>query len=232
MSTGEISNNVLVTGLSDEDRDRMRTHLEPVNLTLREVLFRPEEFLPHVYFPDTAIVSLLTTLSDGNGMEVGLVGREGFAGVSAVLGGTETKVGTVQGSGLAWRMDAELLRSEFRRGGKFQGAILRYVHALMAQISQSVVCNTRHPVEGRLARWLLMYHDRLDRDEFEMTQEFMANMLGTRRPSVSEIAGRLQEMGLIRYSRGRIQILDRPGLEQFACECYRVIKEKFDGMLM
>ncbi|MDQ3743412.1 MAG: Crp/Fnr family transcriptional regulator, partial [Acidobacteriota bacterium] len=163
---------------------------------------------------------------------VGLVGREGMVGVSAFLGGSETKVATVQAAGASLRLEAEKLRAEFGRGGTLQKVLLRYTHALITQVSQSVVCNTRHAVEGRLARWLLMYHDRLGRDEFELTHEFMANMLGVRRASVSEVAEKLQAMGFISYRRGRFTVLDRKGLEQFVCECYPVIKKKFDDFLL
>jgi CRP-like cAMP-binding protein len=165
-------------------------------------------------------------------MEVGLVGREGMVGISAILGGGETKVATVQGQGEAVRISADKLLEEFQRGGSLQRALLRYTHALMTQISQSVVCNVRHNIEGRFARWLLMYRDRLDSDEFELTHEFMANMLGVRRAGISEIANKLQEMGFIRYQRGHIVILDRVGLERFTCECYPVVKEKFENFLL
>ncbi|HVF55319.1 MAG TPA: Crp/Fnr family transcriptional regulator [Pyrinomonadaceae bacterium] len=196
------------------------------------MLFRPEEYLQHVFFPTTSIVSLLTDLSDGSGMEVGLVGSEGMLGISAILGGSETKVATVQAAGEALRLQAGKLLEEFNRGGTLQQALLRYTHALMTQISQSVVCNSRHPIEGRLARWLLMYHDRLKNDEFVLTHEFMANMLGVRRAGVSEVAEKLQEMGFISYERGHVTILNRKGLEDFACECYPAVKEKFDDFLL
>jgi len=227
----DLSDNVLLASLPEADRKRIGASLTSVTHTLRDIVFRPEERLSYVYFPRTSIVSLLTELSDGNGMEVGLVGREGFVGVSAILGGTETKVATVQASGTAWKISAETVRTEFRNCPPFQSALLRYTHGLMSQISQSVVCNARHPMEGRLARWLLMYHDRLGKNEFEMTHEFMAHMLGVRRPGVSEVAAKLQSMGFIKYSRGHVTILDRAGLEEFACECYIVIEEKFKDLL-
>lgn len=226
------NDNRLLASLAAEEYELLAPHLEPVSLSLSEVLFRPEDQLQHVYFPTTSIVSLLTDLSDGSGMEVGLVGREGIVGISAILGGNETKVATVQAQGEALRLRAGKLREEFSRGGALQYALLRYTHALMTQISQSVVCNARHPVDGRMARWLLMYHDRLDRDEFEMTHEFMANMLGVRRSGVSEAAQKLQEMGFINYHHGHIRILDRRGMERFACECYPAAKRKFDDFLL
>lgn len=226
------SGNRLLGKLATEEYELLAPHLETVSLSLSEVLFRPEDNIRYVYFPTTAIISLLTDLEDGGGMEVGLVGREGMVGISAILGGSETKVATVQAEGGAVRLEAGKLREEFSKGGVLQNSLLRYTHALMTQISQSVVCNARHPVEGRLARWLLMYHDRLGRDEFEMTHEFMAHMLGVRRSGVSEVAQKLQEMGFIDYHHGHIKILDRKGLEDFACECYPVVKEKFDDFLL
>ncbi len=224
--------NRLLAALPHEDYERLASRLEPVQLKLGQVLFRPEDRLDHAYFPSTAIVSLLTNLEDGTGMEVGLVGWEGLVGVSAFLGGTETKVATVQGEGTGLRIRAAALREEFARGGTLQSALLRYTHALMTQISQSAVCNVRHPLPGRLARWLLMYHDRLRGDEFELTHEFMSHMLGVRRSGVSEVAAALQEAGFISYQRGRIRILDRAALEAFACECYPSVKEKFDDLLL
>jgi CRP-like cAMP-binding protein len=227
-----LSENRLLAALSVEEYELLAPHLEPVTLNLSEILFQPDERLQHVYFPLNSIVSLLTELSDGNGIEVGLVGREGFVGISAILGGTETKVATVQAQGRALKMRTAKLQEEFRRGGSLQNVLLRYTHALMTQISQSVVCNARHPVEGRMARWLLMYQDRLERDEFELTHEFMAHMLGVRRASVSEIASKLQALGFIQYQRRRIKIIDRKGLEEFTCECYPVVKEKFKDFLL
>jgi CRP-like cAMP-binding protein len=224
--------NQLLAALSPEEYERLAPHLERVPHSLSQVLFRPEDRLRYVHFPVTSIVSLLTTLEDGGGMEVGLVGSEGMVGVSAFLGGDETKVATVQAAGEGLRLGADKLREEFRKGGTLQSALLRYTHALMTQVSQQVVCNARHHVEGRLARWLLMYHDRLGRDEFELTHEFMSHMLGVRRAGVSEVAEKLQEMGFIRYQRGRITVLDREGLEKFACECYPVVKEKFREFLL
>lgn len=227
-----LNENRILAALPAEEAEQLTPHLERVSLNLSQVLFRPDDRLQHVYFPCNAIVSLLTDLSDGSGMEVGLVGREGMVGISAILGGNETKVATVQATGEAFKLRVEKIVEEFRRGGLMQSALLRYTHALMAQISQSVVCNARHQVDGRLARWLLMYHDRLERDEFELTHEFMSHMLGVRRASVSEVANQLQARGFISYQRGHIKILDRKGLEDFACECYPVVKEKFDDFLL
>jgi CRP-like cAMP-binding protein len=226
------SENLLLAALPPEEYERIAPHLESVPLSLRETLFRPDEQIRYVHFPTTAVISLLTELEDGNGMEVGLVGCEGLVGISAILGGSETKVATVQASGMSVRLRVGKLREEFGRGGQLQAALLRYTHALMTQISQSVVCNSRHQVEGRLARWLLMFHDRVRADEFELTHEYMASMLGVRRASVSEIANKLQELGLVHYQRGHFTILNRKGLEEFTCECYPAVKEKFDDLLL
>ena len=224
--------NRVLDALPVAERERLTPRLEFVSLNLSQILFMPGDALRHAYFPVTSIISLLTDLEDGTGMEVGLVGKEGLAGISAILGGEETKVGTVQAAGDALRIEAGALREEFARGGALQAALLRYTHALMSQISHSVVCNVRHKVEGRLARWLLMYQDRLERDEFFLTHEFMAHMLGVRRASISIIANKLQKKGFINYRRGVVKILDRRGLEEFTCECYPVVKEKFDAFLL
>lgn len=232
VTTQTSTENSLLAALPREEYERLAPHLGEVSLTLRQVLFSPGDEITHAYFPTDSIVSLLTDLSDGSGMEVGLVGREGLAGVSVILGGSETKVATVQAVGNALKIRADVLREEFRRGGVLQTGLLRYTHALMTQISQSVVCNVRHPLPGRLARWLLMYHDRLGRDEFDLTHEFMAAMLGVRRAGVSDVANELQRMGFISYRRGHVRIINREGMEEFACECYPVVKEKYDAYLL
>lgn len=224
--------NRLLAALPDAERERLAPHMELVSLPLSEVVFRPHETIRYAYFPTTSIVSLLTELEDGSGLEVGLVGREGMVGISVILGGDETKVATVQAEGEALRMRAEAARDEFNTGGALQGLLLRYTHALMSQISQTVVCNARHHIPGRLARWLLMYHDRIERDEFSLTHEFMAHMLGVRRAGISEAAEDLQARGLISYQRGTVRIIDRAGLEAFVCECYPVVKERFDNFLL
>lgn len=223
--------NRLLAALPSDEYERLAPHLEPVSLRLSEILFRPDEVLRYVYFPENCIISLLTDLSNGFGIEVGLVGNEGMAGVSVALGSDkEPKVATVQGAGTALRLKAEVLREETRRGGKLQIYLLRYTHALLSQISQSVVCNVRHPIEGRLARWLLMYHDRKEADEFKLTHEFIANMLGIRRAGVSMVANKLKQAGMIDYERGLIRIIKRQEMEDMTCECYPVVKEEFDGL--
>ncbi len=223
--------NRLLSALTNEEYERLMPHLEQVSLPLSQILFRPDDVLKYVYFPETCIVSLLTDLSDGYGIEVGLVGREGMAGVSVILGtDKEPKVATVQGAGTALRMKASALRDEAKRGGGLQTYLLRYTHALLSQISQSVVCNVRHRIEGRLARWLLMYQDRIGKDEFRLTHEFIANMLGIRRAGVSMVANKLKRAGLIDYDRGQFQILNRQELVAMTCECYGVVKAEFDSL--
>lgn len=230
-ATKERPRNRLLASLPGEEYERLRPHLEPVSLHLSQILFRPDDLLESVYFPETSIVSLLTDLSDGYGIEVGLVGREGMVGVSAALGmDREPKVATVQGAGEALKLKTSVLRDEMSRGGVLQANVLRYTHALLSQISQSVVCNVRHRIEGRLARWLLMYQNRAETDTFTLTHEFIANMLGIRRAGVSMVAHKLQRAGMIAYNRGQIRILDRQKLEEMTCECYRVVKDQFDKL--
>lgn len=231
MSETRAGDNRILASLPAGESARLAPHLEPVEMVkLGEVLFHPGEAIAHVYFPTTAIVSLLTELSDGAGIEVGLVGFEGMVGVASILGGETTKLATVQGTGAALRLRATVLREEFARGGALFGLLLRYTHALMTQISQSVVCNARHHIPVRLARWLLMYSDRARSDEFYLTQEFMASMLGVRRAGISEAAEELQRRDLIRYRRGQIAIVDRARFEEYACECYGVVKALFPGL--
>ncbi len=230
-STEASVQNRLLAALPAEEYKRLAPHLEPVSLTLSQVLFWAGDRTEYAYFPGSAIISLLTDLSEGFGIEVGLVGQEGLVGVSVVLEAeTESKVATVQGEGTAMRIKASALREAMKRVGRLQTFLLQYTHALMSQISQSVVCNIRHKVEGRLARWLLMYQDRAESDDLTLTHEFISNMLGIRRSGVSEVAGKLQQAGLISYRRGQIRILNRGGLEEITCECYPVIKAEFDRL--
>ena len=184
------------------------------------------------HFPTSAVVSLIYTMADGATAEMGLVGKEGMVGITLFLGGDTTpNRAVVRVAGGALRMRAEAIRAEFERGGPFQAALLRYTQALLTQISQTAVCNRLHPIEQRLARWLLMIRDRLPSDAVRITHESLAHVLGVRREGVTLAAHRLQETGLIRYHHGHITILDREGLEAVACECYRVVKDEFDRLL-
>jgi CRP-like cAMP-binding protein len=221
----------LLAALPDEEYEQLESKLELVSLSLGEILFEPPDLIRNVYFPTSSIISFLAELPNGDSVEVGLAGNEGLAGVDVILGiGKASKVATVQGAGDALKIAAPVLKEVFNRGGKLQQYLLQYTHALMSQISASVLCNVRHRIDGRLARWLLMYCDGFGSEEFYLTHEFMANMLGIRRASVSVIAKQLQDEGLINYNRGQFRILNREGLEAKTCECYPVVKEEFDNL--
>ena len=231
LMTQHTSQNRLLDALPPAEYDLLASDLEPVTLDLSVVLYEPPDPFPYVYFPTTAIISFLAELADGSSAEVGLVGGEGLAGLEVILGANRaSKVATVQGAGDALRLRPDKLRAAFQRGGVLQQHLLHLTHAMMTQISVSVLCVIRHNIERRLARWLLMYHDRLGRNEFYITHEFMANMLGIRRAGVSEVAKQLQQAGLVDYDRGDFRILDRAGLEQQACECYQAVKTEFDQL--
>jgi len=215
-----------------EDYERIVPHLSPVTFTLGEVVYESGARMNHIYFPTTAIVSLLYMMENGASAEMGVTGREGLVGVALFMGGgTMPNRAVVQSAGAAVRMRAKVLQGEFARGGAFQRLLLRYTQALLTQMSQTAVCNRLHAIDQQLCRWLLLSHDRLDSDELIMTQELIANMLGVRREGVTVAAGRLQDSGLISYARGRIRILDRPGLEAAVCECYGVVKDEYDRLL-
>jgi CRP-like cAMP-binding protein len=221
---GRAANRIL-QGLPPSDRARLIGAVQPVAFTLGDVICEAGKPLDYVYFPTTAVVSSLYTTEDGATTEMFLVGNDGVVGVSSFLGGGITpNQDVVVVAGEALRMKASALRDEFRLGGALQALLLRYTQALITQISQTAVCNRLHAVEQRLCRWLLMCRDRVERDELEMTQEFISNMLGGRRETVTVAAGRLQDAGLIRYSRGHITIVDRRGLEAIVCECYLVVE--------
>ena len=204
--------------------------LEPVALRFGEVLYEPRQTISHVYFPGDCLVSLLTLADGHRALEVGLIGREGMVGISLVLGHEKSAVrALVQGAGTALRMGAARFKKSFRASPPLQRELYRYTFSLMSQISQTAACNRFHVVEARLARWLLMTHDRVKSDRFAMTQEFLGHMLGVRRVAVTMAAHALQKRSLIRYSRGRIAILDRKGLEAASCRCYEVVRDMHDG---
>jgi CRP-like cAMP-binding protein len=225
------SRNRLLAALPDEEYGQLEPYLKPVTLSLGEILYEPPDLIRHVYFPTSSIISFLAELPSGDSVEVGLIGNEAVAGTEVILGVDKaSKVATVQGAGAALKMSAPALKEAFNRGGRLQQYLLQYTHAFMSQISISVLCNVRHKIDGRLARWLLMYCDGFGSEEFYLTHEFMANMLGVRRASVSVIAKQLHDEGLISYSRGQFRILNREGLEAKTCECYPVVKEEFDKL--
>jgi CRP-like cAMP-binding protein len=223
--------NQLLAILPREEYQRLLPDLQHLDFSLGEVLYESSERLDYVYFPTNAVVSLLYTMANGATAEMGLVGSDGVVGIALFLGGETTpNRAVVQVAGHAFKMKAKVLQEEFARGGPFQLALLRYTQALITQISQTAVCNRLHSVEQRLCRWLLLSQDRVRSDELRMTQEFISNMLGGRRESVTVAAGRLQDAGLIRYARGNIKILDRPGLESIVCECYSIVKRETDRL--
>lgn len=229
---GTSTANRILNQLPPEEYERLSPHLEPVTLSLGDVLHYPQDPVSHVYFPNRGTVSVIATFADGGSVEVGIVGNEGIFGINVVLGSVSTPhEAIVQLPGDGFRASSAALRQEFKRGGQLQDLLLRYTQAFIVQIAQTAACNGTHPITGRLARWLLMASDRARRSELELTQEFIAEMLGTRRAGVTEAAGRLQDAGLIRYRRARITILDRKGLEAVSCECYSVVKTEFDRLL-
>jgi CRP-like cAMP-binding protein len=201
-------------------------------MLLGEALYEPGVQLEHVYFPTTAIISLLYVTTDGSSAEIAIVGNDGLVGVALFMGGESTPSrAVVQSEGWAYRLKGKFLKDEFEVAGAVRHVLLRYTQALITQMAQTAVCNRHHTIDQQLCRWLLLSLDRLDSDELTMTQELIANMLGVRREGVTEAAGKLQSLGLIRYSRGRITVVDRAGLEACCCECYGVVKRESDRLL-
>jgi CRP-like cAMP-binding protein len=224
--------NQILAALPADEYERLLPHLEDFHLILGDVLSRPDEPIEYVYFPHRGTISVISTMEDGSQVEAGIVGNEGLFGLPVVLGTDSAPFqATVQIADGASRMRAGVLREEMGRGGRLQKLLLRYGQAFFVQVAQTAVCNRRHNVDGRLARWLLMCQDRALSDELGLTHEFLSIMLGVRRAGVSVAASKLQAQGLIRYAHGRIHILDRAGLEAFSCECYRVVRREFDRLL-
>jgi CRP-like cAMP-binding protein len=224
--------NHLLAALPADEYARLLPDLEWVPTPLGHVLYEPGVKMRHVYFPTTSIVSLLYVMEDGASAEIAVVGNEGVVGVSLFMGGeSTTSRAVVQSEGHAYRLKAQLLKDEFFLAGPMQRLLLRYTQALLTQMAQTAVCNRHHSLDQQFCRWLLLSLDRLSSNELVMTQELIANMLGVRREGVTEAAGNVQRAGLIHYNRGRITVLDRPGLEARACECYAVVKKEFDRLL-
>jgi CRP-like cAMP-binding protein len=222
----------LLAALPADVLDRWRPHLEPVDMPLGQVLYEAGGTLSHVYFPTTAIVSLLYVMENGSSAEIAVVGNEGLVGVSLFMGGGSTPSrAVVQSAGSGCRLAAQLMKDEFARAGPALHLLLRYTQALLTQMAQTAVCNRHHTLHQQLCRWLLLSLDRLQGTELVMTQDLIANMLGVRREGVTEAAQKLQSLGMIQYKRGRIQILDRPALELCTCECYAVVKTEYDRLL-
>jgi CRP-like cAMP-binding protein len=226
------TSNRILNALPRAEYERLSAFLEPVEMSVGEILYRPNEPISHVYFPNVGTVSVVCTFADGKGVEAGMVGNEGMFGVCVFLGSVTSPLeAVVQLPGNALRMRSDLLREEFKRGEQLQDLLLRYTQAFIIQIAQTAACNRVHPIEGRLARWLLMSQDRARACDLQLTHEFIAVMLGTRRAGVSEAAAKLQDEGTIRYRRGQVKVLDRSKLETQSCECYEIVKNEFERLL-
>ena len=223
--------NHILDALPSAERDRIFPHLKLVALPLGKALYESGDRLQHIYFPTDSIISLLHVLEDGASAEIAVVGNDGAIGLGLFMGGeTSTNRAVVQSSGSAYQLTGARLKQEIERHGEMQHILLRYTHALITQMAQTVVCNRHHSVEQQLCRWLLLSLDRLSSSKLNMTQELIANMLGVRREGVTEAAGKLQKLGVIMYSRGQIEILDRGTLERLCCECYGVVKKETDRL--
>ena len=228
----EPKKNLLLAALPHAELQRWLSLLEPVDLPLGEVLYESGITLSHVYFPTTAIISLLYVMENGASAEIAVVGKEGIVGISLFMGGESTSSrAVVQSAGQGFRLKAQLMKQEFNRAGPVLHLLLRYTQALITQMSQTAVCNRHHSLDQQLCRWLLLSLDRLEGNQLVMTQELIANMLGVRREGVTEGALKLQHAGLIQYARGHITVLDRVGLEKRSCECYGVVKKEYDRLL-
>jgi CRP-like cAMP-binding protein len=224
--------NQILNALPAAERERLFPHLKLVEMPFGMVLYESGVVLRHIYFPVDSIISLLYVLNDGASAEIAVVGNEGAVGVSLFMGGETTpSPAVVQSTGSAYRLSRARLKEEFNRHGQLLHALLRYTQALITQMAQTAVCNRHHALDQQLCRWLLLSLDRLDTNELRVTQELIASMIGVRREGVTEAAGRLQKLGVIRYSRGKITVLDRAKLEELSCECYAVVKAETDRLL-
>jgi CRP-like cAMP-binding protein len=228
----DLKENHLLAALPDAEWQRWLPQLERVEMPLGQVLYESGGTLSHVYFPTTAIVSLLYVMENGASAEIAVVGNEGIVGISLFMGGDSTSSrAVVQSAGQGYRLKAHIMKADFNRAGPVLHLLLRYTQALITQMAQTAVCNRHHSLDQQLCRWLLLSLDRLQGNELVMTQELIANMLGVRREGVTEGALKLQQAGLIRYARGHISVLDRNGLQKRSCECYAVVKKEYDRLL-
>jgi len=224
--------NRLLADLPRDEYDRLRAHLQKVSLPLKDILYEANGPIPHVFFPLHGVVSLVILMDGDVSLEVGTIGNEGMVGTPVFLGSDSSPTRAIsQVPGEALRMETKVFQEEMKRGGPLYGLVQRYTQAMINQISQSTVCNHRHSVQKRMCRWVLLSHDRVGVDEFPLTQEFLAQMLGVRRPTVTAVAGALQKAGLISYHRGKLTVLDRKGLEAASCECYEVVARELDRLL-
>jgi CRP-like cAMP-binding protein len=227
------ADNHLLMALSSASQSRIFPHLQSVQMPLGKVLYESGDALRHVYFPTDSIVSLLYVLQDGASAEISVVGNEGLIGIALFMGGETTPSrAVVQSAGHAFRLAGQRLKDEFHDDADSQLLLLRYTQALITQMAQTAVCNRHHSVDQQLCRWLLLSLDRLTSSQLTMTQELIADMLGVRREGVTEAAGKLQKLGVIRYHRGQITVLDRAKLEALCCECYAVVKKESDRLLL
>ena len=224
--------NHLLAAVPTVEWKRLSKHLEPVDLSLGQVLYESGAMMTHMYFPTTSIVSLLYVMENGSSAEIAVVGNEGLVGVSLFMGGESTPSrAVVQSAGHGFKIEAQIMKDEFNKAGPVMHLLLRYTQALITQMAQTAVCNRHHSLDQQLCRWLLLSLDRLHGTDLIMTQELISNMLGVRREGVTEAAMQLQAAGIIRYTRGKISVLDRPGLERRTCECYAVVKKEYDRLL-
>jgi CRP-like cAMP-binding protein len=231
VSARTYEDNRLLALLPATDRARLDAELEEISMAVGDVVYESGSLQDYVYFPTTAIVSLAYVMADGATAEIAVVGNEGVVGIALFMGGETTPSrAIVQSAGWAFRLSGRSLKREFTRAGPMQHLLLRYTQALLTQMAQTAVCNRHHSIDQQLCRWLLLRLDRLPANELAVTQELIANTLGVRREGVTEAAGELQRAGLMRYSRGRITVLDRAGLEARACECYQVVRTESDRL--
>lgn len=232
IASAHVCRNLLLSLLPDENYEYLQKHLQLVHLEASQIVGARDKPFEYVYFPCSCMLSVVAHMENGAVVEVGTIGNEGFSGIDLLIGQTAASETTIcQIPGDSWQMRCSLFTNAVVGDSPFRRICLRYLQAYLAQISQSVACNRLHTVDERFARWVLMTHDRVQRDQFDLTQEFLAMMLGVHRPSVSLVAGAFQQAGLIRYSRGHLAVLNRTGLEDAACECYGVVRKQFDRAL-
>ncbi len=232
VTTKPVRKNYLLASLDGAEFKSVLKLVQPMEFQLGDVIYEAGDKMEYAYFPTTAIVSLLYIMENGGTAEIGVVGNDGMLGVTLFLGGDSTSSrAIVQSAGLMCRMKADDLREEFKRGTRFQDLLLRYTQALMTQISQTAVCNRLHNVEQQLCRWLLLSHDRLDNDHLVMTHDLISNMLGVRREGITLAAQKLAKKKLIKNTRGTMEVLDRQGLEDAACECYGIVNAEYNRLL-
>ena len=230
-SSDLLVRNGILRALPAAEYNRLRPHLKLVTLQYKEVIYEPNKYIKYVYFPNDGVICLLSTAIKRVAVEIGLLGNEGMLGIPICLGANSTPhLALVQAPGSAMKIKANLLREEFKRGGKLQDLLLRFTQAQLIMIAQTAACNRIHGIDGRLSRCLLLMHDRVDGDEFQLTQILISQMLGVQRTGVTAAAGILQKKMMIGYRRGRIAVLDRLRLEDNACECYWIVKEEFDRL--